>query len=339
LDDRFQDLDCQFFLLLSFGLAQNFVIKGERVLSIDITISSNNDYDYAFALAQSAGAEDTSLSLQWDDLEPTPGQYGSDPNWLEIANTFYPSQNVAISLTLAPIDTNNLRLPEDLEEKSFADPEVIERFKRLLAYVFSQIPDLELSSLAIGNEIDAYLLTDEQRWRDYQTFFREVSSYAKSLRPDLVVGSKVTFGGLGVAGEFITDLNTYADAVMLTYYPLEADFTVKHPDIVSSNFDKVVQTFPDKPIYILEAGYPSSSVLNSSEEKQAEFIRAVFRAWDEHAAQIKLVSFTWLHDVSPESLEFFATYYRMNDKKFLAFIATLGLRTWLNMGSKGMKCC
>jgi hypothetical protein len=319
-------------LLINFtacAQAQSLQPRGERLLSIEATEAADNDYDRSFALAQEAGMQVTSLSLAWDELETSTERYGMTPNFLEIANAFYPSQGVAISLTLAPIDTNNLRLPEDLKEKSFADPELIERFKRLLDYVFLQIPNLELSCLVIGNEIDAYLLDNEQRWQEYQIFFREVSSYAKSLRPNLVVGTKVTFSGLELAADFIRDLNAYTDVVMLTYYPLDADFTVRNPDEVATDFDEIVEAFPNKPIFILEAGYPSSSLLNSSEEKQAEFIRAVFNAWDKHVAQIKLVSFTWLHDVSPDELEFFASYYQTDDEKFLAFIASLGLRTFV----------
>jgi hypothetical protein len=117
-------------LLLLVGFvaqAQSSLPKGERLLSIDLTMSSDDDFGKAFTLAREAGMQVTSLSLAWDDLESSPGQYGSDPNWLEIANLFYSEQGVPISLTLTPIDTNNLRLPDDLKDKPFDDPEVIER--------------------------------------------------------------------------------------------------------------------------------------------------------------------------------------------------------------------
>ena len=156
--------------------------KGERQLSIEVTTDSGDDYGEAFVLAQSLGMEVTSLSLQWDELEPRPGNNGTAPNWLEIANDFFPTQAMSTSFMIGPIDTNNLRLPADLKDKAFDDPEVIERFERLLDYVFEQIPELELSSLAIGNEIDGYLGTNKRRWQEYSTFFREVSAYAKTKR-------------------------------------------------------------------------------------------------------------------------------------------------------------
>jgi hypothetical protein len=100
------------------------------------------------------------LAVYWDELETEPGVYNPNPNWLEIANLYYPAQDIQVSLTISVIGTNNLRLPPDLADKSFDDPAVIARFNNLLDYVAVQIPNLTLNSLAIGNEIDIYLGTD-----------------------------------------------------------------------------------------------------------------------------------------------------------------------------------
>jgi hypothetical protein len=303
--------------------------KGERLLSVDLTWASNSDFGEAFILAKSVGMQVTNLSVQWDELEPTPGHYTSPDDLLQNANTFFPTQDIAISLMVGPIDTNNLRLPPDLVGKPFDDPEVIARFERLLDYVFTQIPDLELTSLSIGNEIDGYLGTDKKLWQQYTNFFRETSAYAKTKRSNLVVGSKLGFGGLtGNAHELSSTLIRASDAVMLTYYPLGPDFSVRNPEVVNEDFAKLVALFPDKPIYILEAGYPSSELLGSSQEKQATFVQTIFRAWDRQAAHIKLVDFLWLHDIAPAIVDELGDYYGLNDEKFKAYLATLGLRTF-----------
>jgi hypothetical protein len=303
--------------------------KGERLLSMDLTWAENSDFGEAFTLAKASGIQATNISLQWDELEPSPGQYTSPDNLLQNANSFFSTQDIAVSLMVGFIDTNNLRLPSDLAQKPFDDPETIERFKRLLDYVFTEIPDLELTSLSLGNEIDGYLATDKKLWQQYSHFFREASAYAKTKRASLIVGSKVTFAGLtGSAYTLSSSIVTTSDAVMLTYYPLNADFTVKNPRVVFDDFARLVQAFPDKPIYILEAGYPSSLLLGSSEEKQADFVQNVFRAWDEQAAYIKLIDFLWLHDIVPALVAELGGYYGLKDEKFLAYLATLGLRTF-----------
>jgi hypothetical protein len=327
-------LSCFIFLGL-FGCAQqeenvpSAVSKGERLLSIDLTWAENSDFGEALLLAKTVGLQATNLSLHWDELEPFPGQYTSPNNILQIADEFFPPQAVAVSLMVGFIDTNNLRLPSYLAGKFFDDPEVIDRFKRLLDYVFSEIPNLELTSLSIGNEIDSSLGTDEKAWQQYTTFFREVSAYAKTKRPNLVVGSKLGFGGLTTSAHKLSaHIIRASDAVMLTYYPLNADFTVRHPEVVETDFAKLVALFRDKPIYILEAGYPSSPLLNSSENKQERFVHEIFRAWDTYADKIKLLDFLWLHDIAPAQVEELGRYYGLNDEKFLAYLATLGLRSF-----------
>ncbi len=309
--------------------AQTALPEQDRLLSLEVTTAADDDYDAAFVLARSVGMQVTSLSLQWDDLEPSPGRYGTDPDWLGIANDFFPAQGTTVSLMIGPIDTNTLRLPADLKNKAFDDPEVIARFERLLDYVFAQIPDLELSSLAIGNEIDGYLGMNRQRWRQYDHFFEKVSTYARNKRPGLVVGSKLGFGGLtGEARALSSPLLRASDAVMLTYYPLRDDFTAKDPAVVHEDFDRLAALFPDKPLYILEAGYPSSSLLGSSEAAQAAFVHELFSAWDEHAEQVKVVSLLWLHDLPPGIVDELVDYYGLHDEKFRAYLATLGLRTF-----------
>jgi len=308
--------------------------RGERLLGIDVTQAEDGDYDAAMDIVQSVGAEVVSLSLFWDDIETQPGEYAPTPNWLEIANAYYPARDVKLSLVISVIDTNNKRLPADLADAPFDDPAVIGRFKGLLDYVFSQIPDLEITSLAIGNEIDGYLGADPSLWRQYQTFYEAASAHARAMRPDLPVGTKATFAGLtGYARERLQELNRSSDVIMVTYYPLNDDFTVKDPSVVAADFEALIAVYPDRPIYVLEAGYPSSADCGSSEPKQAAFVRQLFRAWDAHASQIQLLFFTWLTDLPHSSVGDLTDYYAVSDNRFAEFLRTLGLRTYSGSGS------
>jgi hypothetical protein len=76
----------------------------------------------------------------------------------------------------------------------------------------------------------------------------------------------------------------------------------------------------------LEAGYPSSPKLESSEAQQADFVRQAFRAWDAQAGRVALLNFTWLTDAPQASVEGWTDYYGLDDPRFAAFLATLGLR-------------
>lgn len=306
------------------AVAKPVVPKGKRVLGMHIGEAEDKDYDKAFRIAREAGTQMTSLSLNWNDIEKEPGKYQNEN--LGIAEIFYPLEKTPLLLVLRPLDTNRKQVPPDLKDKPFDDPEMIARFNKLLDYVFAQITDLQLYALAIGNEVDVTLGTDKRLWEQYTTFYKAVSDYARKKRPGLKVGVTATFGGAVKAEALLKSLNESSDFTMLTYYPLNNDFTVKDPNVVFEDFARMVRLAADKPILMAEVGYPSGAVCKSSEAKQAEFVRNVFKAWDTHAAHIPCVAFSWQTDLPGESGEAFTKYYGMNAPAFKEFLLTLGLR-------------
>ncbi len=306
--------------------------KGNRILSIDVTVAGDADYDGAFTTATSAGMQVTSLPLNWGDLETAPGIY--DNTLLAIADAYYPPKGVAISLSLRTINTNQKEVPADLANTNFDDPVMISRFKQFLDFVFTQIPNLTLNSLSIGNEIDAYLGTDTTKWTQYRTFYDAVSTYARTKRTNLKVGTKSTFAGISnIARTELAALNNSSDVVMVTYYPLNTDFTVKDLVVIANDFQTLVNLYPGKPVYLMELGYPSGTLCNSSDSKQSEFISKVFETWDTYRDEIPMISFTWLNDLSPQAVQDLTTYYGINDPIFSEYLATLGLRTHAGPGS------
>lgn len=310
-----------------------FVAKGQRILELDANGPENGNYDQVMALARELGAESIRLSVFWDDIEIEPGVYQPDPNWLAIANQYYSAQGFSISLVISVLDTTEIRLPADLEGRSFDDPEVIARFQGLLEYVKTQVTDVELVSLAIGNEIDGVLGNKQSDWQEFKTFYELSAANARGLWPDLPVSTKVTFEGLiGPTGETARALYDNSDVVMTTYYPLEGDFTVRDPEVIKEDFQILADLFPDKKIHITEIGYPSSEVNGSSQAKQARFIQAMFQAWDENADQIPVLSYSWLSDLPEESVQELQSYYGFRDNRFGEFLRTLGLRTYTGSG-------
>jgi len=301
--------------------------RGDRLLGIDVTQAADEDFDQAFRVARAAGLQFASLSIAWDDLEPRSGEYTADPNWLAIANSYYAAEHVPLALTVSPIDTNRVRLPEDLRGRDFNDPEVIARFERLLDYVFTQVPEVDLTVLAIGNEVDATLGADVEAWEQYTEFVNAAAAHARTARPGLRVGVKLTMSGL--AGETLgaaRALNEQTDIILVTYYPLRSDFGVRQPSVVPGDFATIASSFPSRPIGFLEVGCPSSERLGSSEALQAEFVRYVFEAWDAHAGQIELLNFTWLTDAPEASVDEWSDYYGLRDDRFAAYLSSLGLR-------------
>ncbi len=307
--------------------------RGERILELDINTPEEGDYDQVIELAKELGVTSVPLSVYWDEIETRPGVYNPDPNWLAIADLYYPVQGFSVSLVISVLDTTETRLPEDLEGKPFSDPELLTRFEGLLDYIKSQLGNVELISLAIGNEIDGVLGNDQQAWEDFRDFYDSASAYSHELWPGLPVSTKVTFEGLSGAGAAeVKAIYQKSDVVMVTYYPLQSDFSVKDPAVVLKDFQTLAEMFPDQEIHLAEIGYPTSAENGSSPEKQAQFIHYLFQAWDEHEDQITVLSYSWLSDLPPEAVRDYESYYGLSASGFGEFLRTLGLRTYPGSG-------
>jgi len=149
----------------------------------------------------------------------------------------------------------------------------------------------------------------------------------KEKYPGLNIGSKATFPSFARGSKEKTILlNKNTDSVFVTYYPLESNSNVKDPKVVHNDFAYITDIF-DKQIYFMELGYPTSTYLNSSELKQAQFIKEVFAAWDNHETKMPAIIFTWLHDRNESELQGFSEYYGLSDKGFIEYLGSLGLRT------------
>lgn len=298
--------------------------KGDRIFSFQVWEAEGEDFAAAFEKAQALGMQSTMIHVNWNGVESAPGVYNGEI--LDILNVFFPYHRMPIALAVCPIDTDIRTVPADLESVPFDDPAFNQRFKDMLDFIFDKIPDLELVSLSIGNEVDVHLGTDAERWRQYTAFCGEVADYARTKRSGLRVGVKTTFYGLTRdARPQVLALNEFSDVIMVTYYPLDG-LLVRSPRSPRKDFDALVAVYPGRPIQFLELGYPSSKLNKSSERKQAAFINQSFKAWDEHKEQVEVVSFFMQTDWSESALDDLEDRYNIHIPEFRAFLGTLGLR-------------
>ena len=302
-----------------------------RTLGLHVGGSELSTYDGAVHLARSAGVSAVPLLLPWKSLETAPGVY--DGTLLDIVNAYYPATSIRVSLTIAALNTNVNELPSDLSTLPFDHPTVLARFRQLLDFVFARIPALDLVSLNIGNEVDASLSGAVEVGR-YATFYAAAADYARSKRSGLLVGVVVSFTGLtGPDKALFQSLNASSDIISVTYYPLTGDFKVRPPSAVASDVQAVLEAYPATPIYIQEAGYPSSAACDSSEQAQAEFVREVFKAWDAHADRIPFLAFLSQTDWPPAVVDDLSAYYHLSTPGFKGYLGSLGLRTWSGTGT------
>jgi len=339
------------------------VPKGNRLLEIQVSEPASGDFTGAFNLAQTVGMQSASLALDWNDIDIGTDNlsglpiYANDPetDFLAIANGCYPNSGTKLSLLLRSITTLTKMAPPGFENVAFDDPAMIARFELFIDHVFGKIPDLDITALAIGSEVDLYLLDANLR-QEYLVFYEQVSAYARDAyaqmypaKPPLSVAVEATHKGLldAVTRSYYQQLNTFSDVIGVSYYPLSGGL-VEDPSIVAQDFADMLALYPNQNLHFFQLGYPSgyystsaypeyaagqvTPVINSSDVLQSQFIEAVFSAWDANASRIDLIGFTWMHDETEADVA--ATIanpafggLQNPPPDFVEFLRTLGLRT------------
>ncbi|HFE32586.1 MAG TPA: hypothetical protein ENJ17_04675 [Gammaproteobacteria bacterium] len=306
--------------------------QGARILGMDV--KEVPDYATAYAEAMSLGVREVSVSLDWSLLEPSEGNY--DNTLPGAIDAFYPAQAAYTTLVLRPLDTPGPRLPAYLAGKAFDDPAVITAFGNFLTNLHGQLTNLnnsgKLKWIHVGNEIDATLGSDSTQWAAWQTFFNAAKAKIESLWGSSVVVSSVVQSSLLANSSALPLYQSFlnnADAAVFTYYPLNGDFTVQPSSVVAGDFALMTRTIASKPIILQECGYPSGALNNSSEAQQADFITAVFDAWDTQRDRITLIDFAWQYDVAEATVDQWVMDYGMsgqpNEANFKNYLWTLGL--------------
>ncbi len=308
--------------------------QGARILGMDVKETPSVTYAVAYDEAVGLGVREVSVSLDWVGLEPTVGNY--DDTLPGLIETFYPTQNADLTLVLRPLDTAGPRVPADLAGMPFDHPAVIAAFENFLTHLHGQLSNLNASGrlrwIHVGNEIDSDLGSDGAKWTQWQTFFSAAKIRIENLWGAAIeVSSVVQFGGLknpAVLARY-SNLLPLLDSAAVTYYPLDTDLTMRAPTEVAADFNYLVNAISGKQILLQECGYASSAINLSSEDRQAEFVTAVFDAWDTHRERIDLIDFAWQYDVSEATVDQWVIDYGMsgqaNENEFKHYLWSLGL--------------
>lgn len=321
------NLDCETY---------NPVPKGDRVLGLDLLdLTESSTFNHNIDLANEIGVNFITLHLSWSDIEPTPNNYIDPNSAIELLGQVAVANNLKLSLTIKPIDMVGKTVPSDLESTRFNNSEMIDRFNSLVDFIFTKINPNDLLNFQIGNEIDGYNTSIEPStfWEDYGVFLKQTTNYIHSISPNLKVGFTGTYKGLLKNSTRFNTLLQHVDILGVTYYPINNDFSVKHPNIVFSDLTYLSILFKSTPIYLQEVGYQSSETNNSSEEKQSIFFCNFFHAWDFHANRIKSANIVRLNNLSEQEAINAAVPYGVSRNEFIEYLRTLGIRTYNNEGT------
>jgi hypothetical protein len=322
------------------------VAHGSRALGMDILdVNPGGAFSDNVARLTTARGSYLTLHLPWTAIETTSGsgtQSGTlvdpgAPPALAGFDGLAASSGVKVSLTIRPVDATGKTVPADLASLDFGSATAIQRFENVLDFVLSKIAPAHLVNLMVGNEVDNFDPgADHNFWVGYAQFLAAVRAYVDAKYPGLPVGFTATLAGWTVPGQQTRDgwptgqvLTTWAshvDAAGVTYYPLNADFTMKSPAVVAGDFAALLAAVPAPlPVHLQEVGYATSSTCASSEAAQAQFLCEVFAAWDAHADRIPRLALLRLDDVTQAQALTLAGPYGTTAMTFTEYLRTLGL--------------
>jgi hypothetical protein len=301
-----------------------------RSLGMAITAPQQGNSESAAMLAYGAGVTRAPITYAWGALEPEPGKY--DDSNLALAALFFPAMGMTIDIAITPIAGNQLVMPGDLAGRDFDDPDVVRRYLDLIGHVLTVLADADVGVLLVGVEVDALLGDNADAWEDYASLVAAAASYAHTIRPGIEVGVQSTTYSRVVDPELWTGVDSATDIIATSYYPLDG-LEVRDPALVASDFETLTSLYPNRIIRIVEAGFPSSKANGSTPELQAQFMHALFAAWDEHMTQIRSITLSVEHNYAPHRVEAICTFYGRNRDQCAAFIGSIGLRTWDGEGA------
>ena len=302
--DTVQNADLFQQVLISARCMDEYQVPDLETGKIGLMVNPAGDdfwtgYYPALRLAKENGVQVLHSYLQWGEVEKEPGERIWD--WHDALMGYRFHEGFEVSLAVNVIHTA-LRgsMPEDLRNKSFDDPEFIQRFTDFILEVVERYP---VQYLSIGNEVNDYFVNHRNEISAYKTFFLAVKDALKESHPDLMVGMTFAYHDAETSNsiDIIQELNV-GDFLPVTLYLYSPGFKFdRDPAELESYLERILSLAGDKPLAIVELGWNTAESLSGTQEDQEEFVRETFRLLALHREQIEFISWFDLHDSKLEN--------------------------------------
>ena len=307
------------------GLAAN----GNRVLiGMDANPSPSEGYTpesmkNRFGMAVRSGVSFHYLHPKWNEIEPKPGKYNFGD--VDFKTGLAESHNLPLAINLRIIDTNNRAVPDSYKGWRWDDSKMIDRVTQVLQAMAPRVKG-RVKFLSIGNEVDSYFDTHKGEVEAYSRLISAVLPRVRDLFPGAQFSVNFTPRAVPNLKGYLKPLLDLSDVFSITYYPLNADFTMRDPNAPSSDFPAFIAAASGRKVFLQEVGYPSGGANRSSDAAQANFFRSVFRELNAHRGEILAANFVWMSDLPTNVVDDLTKYYRAeNSERFKSYLATLGI--------------
>lgn len=277
----------------------------------------------ALQQAYDAGMTLLHSAPKWNEFEKSPGQVDLTDD-ADAIGEFAEERNLPIALNIRIVDTNQRSMPKSYQGWRFDDARMADRLRAAIR-AFPASYKRHTRFLAIGNEVDGYLSSRQGEIGAYAKLIGDVAGTARQEFPNAELTVNFTFAAVGDMNRYraITELTDFAS---FTYYPLNADFTMRPPSDLRPDIERMLAASGGKKLYIQEIGYASAEQLNSSTQRQAEFYVNAFQILRDRSDRITGATFLFMSDFSKDVVDSLGQYYRLpNSSNFKAYLQTLGI--------------
>ena len=278
--------------------------------------------------ASAIGLKSLALGVSWDEMEPQPGVY----NFSSLNDTINRSNVAGRSIELfnfRVIDTTRSTLPADIANQKMDSAEVKQRAKDIVQAIAPIIQEGNIKRFAFGNEINIFLMQNQEQAMDFAWLFYETKQEFKRLMPDIPFGMTITYEGIKYpdiqeAFKWIVQLG---DFVAFTYYPLDEHFKVRTPTTAINDIRdmrRIAVSYGFNEAILQEIGYPSSSKNGSSQRKQEIFYKYALREVRNNQNFFPFACFFIMCDYPQWFVDQFGGYYGIDNEAFIEFLKTTG---------------
>ncbi len=276
----------------------------------------------ALRQAYDAGATLLHTAPKWNEFERSNGQFDLSDD-ADAIGEFAEQFDLPLALNFRIVDTNQRSMPKAYEGWRFDDERMVQRLRDALR-AFPRAYKSRARIVAIGNEVNGYFSSHRNEIDAYATLMRHVRDTVRTEFPNAQFTVNFTFGAVNEMDRY-REITSITDLTSFTYYPLNADFTMRPPSELANDVSRMLDAAGDQRLYIQEIGYASAERLRSSPALQAEFYSNVFNLVRQHRDRIAGATFLFMSDLPRSVVDSLGQYYRLpNSDNFKAYLETLG---------------
>ncbi len=295
--------------------------------------------DTEWPLSEQLGLKTIHLMFPWGESAEGEYYFPKDPaeDLYRVYLTELKRRGYYVQFFCDVVHMDHAHLPAGLEDRGFADPLALARWRAYIEAWVARYGDL-VDLICIGNEVDTYFgAMPEQALEDYLVLFKEGAQIIRRLHPDIAVGVTLTAGSVE---RWWPRFEPFCDVLSATYYmpcrmfggPATTEgLNPDSPFYFEKTLDAVLKAAGDKPVYLQELGCATHESLGSSPQVQAEFIHKLF-AWLERnrghllgASWLSLSDWPW--EGTKIALEGLLAPELLADETFMHYLTSLGLFT------------